>query len=100
MAKRTTESDVGFLSTLVTELYKRKAQRIIEQLDDGMDASIAIDYKFLQAMGKWVLDNGVYAAPDTETEDSPLRARLEAIRAKSGKTVVDFKKEAAERGQG
>lgn len=100
MANKTTESELGFLSTLVTELYKRKAERIVYDIDDGMDATIAVDHKFLQAMAKWITDNGVFAAPDADNEASPLANRLKEIQEKSGRRVIDFKAEAQERGQG
>ena len=100
MAQRTTESELGFLSKLVTQLYTRKAQAVLDNLEEGMDADMAIDHRVLQAMGKWVLDNGVFAAPDSTDEDSPLRSKLKEIQERSGKKVVDFKTEAAERGIG
>ena len=100
MAKRTTESELGFLSTLVTELYKRKAEAILSNIEDGMDADMAIDHRVVQSIAKWVLDNGIYAAPDSEDGTSPLAARLQEIQQKSGKRVLDFKKEASERGIG
>lgn len=93
-ANRTTEKEVGFLSRLVSTLWIRKAEALLKQLDeeDG-DPLILIDYKMLGAMGKWVLDNGILAAPDAESEDSPLRARLNEIQAKSRNRVLDFRKE-------
>lgn len=100
MTNKTTESELGFLSKLVTQLYTRKAEAIVAHLDGGMDADIAIDHRVLQAMGKWILDNGVYAAPDSTNEDSPLKARLREIQEKSGRKVLDFRQEAADRGQG
>ena len=100
MAQRTTESELGFLSKLVTQLYTRKAQAVLDNLEEGMDADMAIDHRVLQAMGKWVLDNGVFAAPDSTDEDSPLRSKLKEIQERSGKKVVDFKAEASERGIG
>jgi len=101
MAERTTEKEVGFLSKLVTILYTRKAEAIIKAIDEeGVDAYAAIDHRVLQAMGKWCLDNGVFAAPDASDENSPLQARLKEIRDKSQNRVLDFKKEATERGIG
>lgn len=100
MAKRTTESEVGFLSQLVTKLYVRKAEAILNNLEEGMDADLAIDHRVLQAMGKWVLDNGIFAAPDVTDTESPLHARLRDIQERSGKRVIDFKKEAGDRGIG
>lgn len=100
MAQRTTESELGFLSKLVTQLYTRKAQAVLDNLEEGMDADMAIDHRVLQAMGKWVLDNGVFAAPDATDSESPLQARLKAIQEKSGKKVLDFKAESKERGIG
>ena len=100
MGQRTTESEVGFLSKLVTILYTKKAEDIVKNIEDGMDVDMAVDHRVLQAMGKWVLDNGVFAAPDSQDTESPLQARLKEIQARSGKRVLDFKKEAKERGQG
>ena len=101
MAERTTETEVGFLSKLVTRLYTRKAEAILHNLEvEGMDADMAIDHRVLQAMGKWVLDNGVFASPDSSDETSPLHARLQAIKEKSTSKVIDFRSEAAERGIG
>jgi len=100
MAKRTTEGELGFLSKLVTELYQRKAEAILRNIDGGMDADMAIDHRVVQSIAKWVLDNGVYAAPDSEDSTSPLAARLKEIQEKSGKRVLDFKAEARERGLG
>lgn len=100
MAGRTTETEVGFLSKLVTQLYTRKAEAVLKNIEEGMDADMAIDHRVLQAMGKWVLDNGVFAAPDSADDESPLQARLKEIQAKSGKRVIDFKKESSERGIG
>lgn len=99
-ANRTTETEVGLLSKLVTELYTRKAQRMLDCIEEGMDADLAIDTRAVQAIAKWVLDNGIYASPDANDEESPLAARLNQIKAKSGSRVLDFKKEAGERGQG
>jgi len=100
MAERTTETEVGFLSKLVTQLYTRKAEAILKNIEEGMDPDMAIDHRVLQAMGKWVLDNGVFAAPDAQDSNSPLQARLKEIQERSGKKVLDFKKEAGERGLG
>lgn len=100
MTERTTEKEVGFLSKLVTILYTRKAEAILAHLDSDLNADDVIDHRVLQAMGKWCLDNGVFAAPDASSEESPLQARLKAIQEKSGKRVLDFKKEAKERGVG
>jgi|GEM_PF-5003980 len=75
MGQRTTESEVGFLSKLVTILYTKKAEAIVKNIEDGMDVDMAVDHRVLQAMGKWVLDNGVFAAPDSQDTESPLQAR-------------------------
>lgn len=98
--KRTTESEVGFLSKLVSTLYIRKAEAILRRIDEEeADADIAIDHRAVQAMSKWVIDNGVYASPDAAAEDSPLQARLRAIQERSGNKVIDFKKEYKETGE-
>jgi len=55
MGQRTTESEVGFLSKLVTILYTKKAEAIVKSIEDGMDVDMAVDHRVLQAMGKWVL---------------------------------------------
>lgn len=98
--KKHTESDLAFLGHVVTELWKRKLDSIVSRIEEGMDADIAIDHKVLQAAAKWVLDNNVYAAPDSEDERSAIHDKIERIRNKSGKRVLDFKKEQAERGLG
>lgn len=100
MSTRTTETELGFLGKLVTQLYQRKAEAILSNIEEGMDADIAIDHRVLQAMGKWVLDNGVFAAPDADVAGSPLQTRLEEIQRKSGKKVINFRDEAKERGIG
>lgn len=100
MAGRTTETEVGFLSKLVSTLWIKKAEAILANIEDGMDTDMAIDHRVIQAMGKWVLDNGVFAAPDATDSESPLQARLKAIQEKSGKKVLDFKAESKERGIG
>lgn len=95
---RTTEREVGFLSKLVSKLWIRKAEAILELLEDGGDANVVIEDRTMQAMGKWVLDNGILAAPDADSEDSPLHSQLRAIREKSKNKVIDFKKEKADGG--
>lgn len=100
MSQRTTESEVGFLSKLVTQLWTKKANAVLQNIEDGMDADLAIDTRFVQALGKWVLDNGVFAAPDSQDAQSPLQARLKEIQERSGKKVLDFRKEAKEQGKG
>lgn len=98
--KRTTESELGFLGKLVTQLYVKKAEAILQHIEDGMNADDAIDHRAVQAISKWVTDNGVYAAPDTENEDSPLTVRLREIQNKQRGKVVDFRAEAKENGYG
>ncbi len=101
MAKRTTEGEVGFLSQLVTKLWKMKAERILQMIEEeGMDADVAIDPVFLQKMGKWVLDNGIMASSDADDTTSALHERLASIRSKQSGTLLDFKAEARERGIG
>lgn len=101
MAKRTTESEVGCLSQLVTRMWRIKAERVIAMIEeDGMDADVAIDPAFLQKMGKWVLDNGILAAPDADAEGSALHDRLAALKKKQSGNLLDFKAEARERGLG
>lgn len=101
MAKRTTETEVGVLSQLVSKLWLLKAERILAMVtEEGMDADIAIDDATLQKMGKWVLDNGVLAAPDVENEGSALHQKINEIKERRKGSVINFKAEAAERGIG
>lgn len=99
MKQRTTESELGFLGKLVTQLYIKKAEAILGHIADGMNADDAIDHRAVQAISKWVTDNGVYAVPDAEDENSPLAARLAEIQKKRGRgKVINFKEEAEEEG--
>lgn len=100
MANKTTESELGFLGKLVTQLYTKKAEKMLEEIEEGMDPNVAVDVRAVQSIAKWVLDNGIYAAPDADDEASPLAARLQEIRDRSKGRVIDFKKEASDRGQG
>lgn len=100
MANRTTEDEVGLLSKLVTSLHTVKAQRLLELI---ADAEEGLDPQFLPtrdiaAMGKWCLDNGILALPDSENAESELSKTLEKIKSKSH--VVDFREEMRERGLG
>lgn len=101
MAKRTTETEVGLLSQLVSKLWLMKAERILAMVtEEGMDADIAIDDSTLQKMGKWVLDNGIIAAPDVENESSALYSKIEEIKKRRKGSVINFRAEASERGIG
>lgn len=94
MTKRTTEGELGYLGKLVSQMYVKKAEAMLKMIEEGMNADDVIDHKAVQAIGKWVTDNGVYAAPDAADEASPLAARLQEIRNRNTKRVINFQDEA------
>lgn len=96
-----TEDQVGYLHNAVTKLFTRKADAILnaieEDLEAGGNGDIAISLvsgKDLGAMCKWVLDNGITAVPAASQEDSDLSKKLKKIKAASQGKVIQFAKEA------
>ncbi|MGL6086415.1 MAG: terminase [Enterobacterales bacterium] len=90
-----TEDQVGYLHKAVTTLFTKKADAILNAIEEDPDVAIhLVSGKDLGAMCKWVLDNGITAVPAASQEDSDLSKKLKAIKAASQGKVIQFAKEA------
>lgn len=89
-----TEDDVGILHSAITKMFNKKAQAILDEIEEDPAAAIAlVSGKDLSAMAKWVLDNGITATPAAQQEESKLSKRLAALREASSGKVISFVKE-------
>ena len=95
------EDAVGYLHNAVTKLFTKKADAILnaieEDIDSGGTGDIAIALvsgKDLGAMCKWVLDNGITAVPASADGTSELSKKLENLKKASQGKVIQFSKEA------
>lgn len=90
-----TEDAVGYLHNAVTKLFTKKADAILEAIEESPDAAIAlVSGKDLGAMCKWVLDNGITAVPAAQQGDSDLKKKLDKIKNASQGKVIQFQREA------
>lgn len=89
-----TEDQMGILHNAITRMFNKKADAILEAIEDDPDAAIAlVSGKDLGAMAKWVLDNGITCVPAAATEESDLSKKLKVIREASNGKVINFVKE-------
>lgn len=89
------EDDVGILHNAITRMFNKKAQAILDSIEDDPEAAIAlVNGKDVGAMCKWVLDNGITATPAAQQEESKLSKRLAQLKEASRGKVVAFAKEA------
>lgn len=90
-----TEDQMGILHNAITRMFNKKADAILDAIDQDPDAAIAlVSGKDLGAMAKWVLDNGVTCIPAAQTEESDLSKKLAKIKQQSNGKVISFVKEA------
>ncbi|AIM51266.1 terminase small subunit [Lelliottia phage phD2B] len=90
-----TEDQVGYLHMAVTKLFTKKADAILEVIEESPEAAIGlVSGKDLSAMCKWVLDNGITAVPAAQEGGSDLSKKLAKIKAASQGKVIQFAKEA------
>jgi len=87
------EDTLGKLHGLVSTVYTRRLEHMIELLEAGADADAVVDVRALQAAGKWVESNGIGCAPMEDDAQSELKSRLDKIRSAQKGKVVDFVKE-------
>lgn len=85
------EDDVGILHNAITKMFNKKAQAILDAIEDDPDAAIGlVSGKDVGAMCKWVLDNGITATPAAQQEESKLSKRLAALKTASQGKVINF----------
>lgn len=88
------EDQLGILHNAITRMFNKKAEAILNSIEEDDDAAIAlVNGKDLAAMAKWVLDNGITCVPAAATEESDLSKKLKKIRAASSGHVIQFTKE-------
>lgn len=89
-----TEDQVGYLHKAVTMLFTKKADALLEAIEeDPEQARFIVEGKDIAAMAKWVLDNGITATPAASQENSALSKRLADLKAASQGKVIAFAKE-------
>lgn len=89
-----TEDEVGILHDAITKIFNKKAQAILDTIEEDPDAALhLVSGKDIGAMCKWVLDNGITATPAAQQEESKLSKRLKAIREASSGKIIQFTKE-------
>lgn len=88
-----TEDEVGILHGAITKIFNKKAQAILDTIEEDPDAALhLVSGKDIGAMCKWVLDNGITATPAAQQEESKLSKRLKAIREASSGKIIQFTK--------
>lgn len=89
-----TEDDVGYLHQAVTKLFTKKADALLQMIEDDPElAAHVVNGKDIAAIAKWVLDNGITASPVASQETSALSKRLQKLKDASNGVVLQFTKE-------
>ena len=89
-----TEDDVGYLHQAVTKLFTKKADALLNMIEDDPEiAAHVVNGKDIAAIAKWVLDNGITASPVASQETSALSKRLQKLKDASNGVVLQFTKE-------
>ena len=84
------EDKIGQLHGMVTDVYSRRVQSMIELLEAGVEPDVVVDVKALDAAARWVEKNGVGCAPLQDDAQSGLNKRLQQVRSMQKDTVVKF----------
>lgn len=84
------EDKLGELHGMVTTVYSRRVQNMIDLLEAGVEPDVVVDIKALDAAARWVEKNGVGCAPMQDDAQSGLNKRLQQVRSAQAGKVVKF----------
>lgn len=81
------EAALGRLHAKVVKIFGMSLDQVIEKLEEGEEATFAVDPKLLNTIIKFLSDNKIYSLAEEEVEDNPLAKKLAEIKARSNKIV-------------
>ena len=88
------EDDLGLLHGLVSKVYTRRCQDMLDLMEAGMEGDVAIDLRVVKAAAEWVTKNEIGCAPMEDDQQSALSGKLRKIQASQKGKVVQFVDEA------
>lgn len=92
MSKPASEGQIGSLHQLIYKLFKLKGESMLAEAEELilLDAGAVIDTRELNAIAKFVMDNGVICLPDAENKETDFHKRIEELRDKQKGKIVKF----------
>lgn len=84
------EDKLGKLHGMISDVYSRRVQAMIDLLEEGVDADVVVDIKAVDAAARWVEKNNIGCAPMQDDAQSGLNKRLQQVRSAQASKVVKF----------
>lgn len=78
------EDELGYIHKGITRVLTHVVDKMITSIEvEGVDVDIAVDFRKLESMQKWVVDrNKITTAAPEATEENELNTRIKEVKEK------------------